>query len=261
MQNRSPWEVTKNVYYALFMREVLSRLFANRSAWFWLFVEPILFVAVMVGIRTFIRVMDQIAGVDMIPWMIIGLASFFMFRDGMNNGMGAINAGKALFAYRQLKPIDTVVVRIFTLGFVHLIVLVIFILGMMLLGFVLNPQNLLLSMGVWVTLWFLGLGMGLTLSVVTQFVPELSKLVNVMSLPLMILSGAFLPLHFMPHAIQEVLLWNPILHAIELIRLGFFDGYWTLSGIHYLYLLTWVLGSLFLGIALHLRYESRLKVK
>ncbi|BBP46174.1 transport permease protein [Thiosulfatimonas sediminis] len=261
MQVRSAWQVTRNVYYALFMREVLTRLFANRMAWFWLFVEPILFVVVMVGLRSFIRVMDQIGGVDMIPWMIIGLAAFFMFRDGMNNGMNAIGAGKALFAYRQLKPIDTVIVRIFTIGLLHLLVLLIFVIGMLLLGFTMTPHNLLLSMGAWLTLWFFGLGVGLTLAVVTQFATEFGKIINVLSLPLMILSGAFLPFHHMPHAIQEILLWNPVLHAIELIRIGFFEGYWTLSGINYQYLFIWTVGSVFLGISLNLRFEARLKVK
>jgi capsular polysaccharide transport system permease protein len=261
MKVRTSWQITKDVYYALFMREMVNRLFERRFAWFWLFVEPILFVLVVVGIRTFIKMADLIAGAEIIPWTIVGLVSFFMFRDGMMAGSGAVGSSKALFAYRQLKPIDAIVIRVLTLGLLQTIVFMVFILGMLFLGFEIAFPNLVAAIGVFLTLWGLGLGIGLILAVAIEFVRELQKIVNILTLPLMILSGAFLPLHFMPYAIQEILLLNPTVHAIELIRLGIFEGYWTLEGVNYTYLLLWTLGTMMLGIAMNIRFEMKLKAK
>lgn len=261
MQVRSAWQVTKDVYYALLMRELSRRLFDQRFAWFWLFMEPILFVLVMVGIRAFLNSASLVAGVEMIPWLVIGLVSFFMFRDGMMSGVGSINASKALFAYRQLKPVDTVVIRVFIQGLLQTLVLILFVVGMLFFGFYIDFNNLLLSIGVFLTLWLFGLGVGLVLAVVTQFANEVGKVVNILSLPLMILSGAFIPIHFLPYSFQEALLLNPTVHAIELIRIGFFESYWTLERVSYDFLMFWTMGFLALGMAMNLRFETKLKAK
>lgn len=259
MVTRTPWQVTKSVWYALFMREVFSRMFANRYAWFWLFAEPILFVMVMVGIRTFLAMPDIIAGAPMIPWMIVGLTAFFMFRDGMTRSMGAINANKGLFAYRQVKPIDTVLVRCTIEGTIHSMVFVLFLSAMAIYGYHVVPQNFLMVVFAWGSMWLLGLSVGLIVSVITTIVSETSLIVNLISLPLMILSGAFLPLHFMPPYLQEWLLLNPIVHGVETLRLNFFSGYWSMSGIDLHYLHYWILAMLTLGLMLHIRFELKLK--
>lgn len=261
MQVRTPWQVTKSVWYALFLREVLSRLFANRFAWFWLFAEPILFVLIMVGIRTFIRIMDDVAGVDIIPWMIVGLASFFVFRDGMTRGMGAVGANQTLFAYRQVKTADTVFVRAVVEGVLHFIVFVTFVLGLALLGYDMKPQNAIGVLLVWLSLWSFGLSLGMVFSALTSVVEEIGKIVRMLSLPLMILSGAFIPLQYMPHKIQEILLLNPIAHGLESLRLFYFKGYWTLQGVDLLYLYQWIVGALLIGLALHIRFEAKIKAK
>jgi capsular polysaccharide transport system permease protein len=195
----------------------------------------------------------------MIPWMIMGLTAFFMFRDGMTRGMGAVNANKGLFAYRQVKPIDTVIVRGLVEATVHVTVIVLFIIVLALLGFDMTPANLLLALFAWFSLWLLGLGTGMILSVVVTVVPDLSKIVNVMTLPLMILSGAFIPVQYMPYEVQQILLYNPILHAIETLRLGYFSGYWTMPEVSMFYVYQWVLPILMLGLLLQLRFELKLK--
>lgn len=52
---RTPWQVTRSVWYAMFMREAISRTMADRMGWFWMIFEPLAFTLIMVGIRTYIR--------------------------------------------------------------------------------------------------------------------------------------------------------------------------------------------------------------
>ncbi len=261
MRVRSSWQVTKSVWHALFMREVLGRLFAERSAGFWLFAEPVLFVAVMVSIRTVVQMMDRVGGVEMVPWMMIGLVAFFMFRDGMKGALRTINSNQALFSYRQVKPVDTVLVRNFVEGFVRTIVLLILLLGLGLLGFDVVPHNFLNALSAWGTVWLLGLSSGLVVSVIGTMVPEVGRIINIISLPLLIISGVMIPIQYLPHNIQELLVYNPIVHGIELVRLGFFQGYWTFPGVSVLYLYQWILAMAMLGLMMHIRFQSRLKAK
>jgi len=259
MKVRTSWQVTKSVWYALFMREVLVRLWTDRAGGFWMFAEPILFIIVMVGIRTAVQTVEIIAGADMIPWLVIGLVGFFMFRDGLLRGMGAIDSAKALFSYRQVKPIDTVFVRILVEGVVRTLVLIFLLVGLSLLSLSAFPDDVLGFFFSWFSIWMLGLGLGLFFSVLASLVSEVAKLVRVMMLPLLIISGAIVPLQFLPHSVQEILIYNPIMHSIELARLSFFKGYWSFPGISYLYLYAWIFGSMALGLMLHIRFEMKIK--
>jgi len=236
-------------------------MFGNRYAWFWLLAEPMMFVGLMVALRSVMSASSNMAGVEMIPWMVIGLTAFFMFRDGMTRAMGAVNTNKGLFAYRQVKPVDTVLVRTFVEAVVHGTVIFLFIITLMLLGFDMHPYNLVMSLFAWLSIWLLGLSVGLVLSVVVTVIPDLSKIVNVMTLPLMILSGAFIPIQMVPYGMQQVLMYNPVLHGVEFLRLQYFNSYWTMSDISIAYLYQWLLPFLALGLLLHLRFELKLKQK
>ncbi|MGP9656301.1 ABC transporter permease, partial [Halomonas sp. AOP35-4E-18] len=83
---RTPWQVTRSVWYAMFMREAISRTMADRMGWFWMVFEPFALVAVMVGIRSFISGDRLISNAPFIPWMITGMMGFFLARDGMLRG-------------------------------------------------------------------------------------------------------------------------------------------------------------------------------
>src|SRR5690554_5749288 len=92
---RTPWQVTRSVWYAMFMREATSRTMGDRMAWFWMLFEPVAFVAIMVTIRSFIRGERLVVNADFIPWMVMGLMGFFLVREGLLRGMGAIDANSA----------------------------------------------------------------------------------------------------------------------------------------------------------------------
>jgi capsular polysaccharide transport system permease protein len=80
-------------------------------------------------------------------------------------------------------------------------------------------------------------------------------------LPLLIISGVILPLNNLPHWVQEYLLWNPIVHGLEGLRLSFFDSYRTLDGVDMSYLWFWALSMIAVGLILHIRYQHRLKAQ
>lgn len=259
MQQRSSWQVTKSVWYALLLRDMLNRMFGNRYAWFWLFAEPLLFVSMMVALRAYIRARGDVGGVEIVPWLIIGLTAFFLFRDGMSKAMSAVKASADVFAYKQVKPVDLVFVASVSITVIHAIVIMMFIIGLYLFGYDLSHGNILFALLSWFGLWCLGLSSGLVLSVGISIIPELSTLVKAMTLPLLLISGAMFPVSFFSYEVQQYLLWNPILHAIEFLRLNFFEGYVSISGIDILYVFKWVLPLFVFGLLLHLRFEGRIK--
>ncbi|WKV94276.1 ABC transporter permease [Halomonas sp. HAL1] len=245
----------------MFMREAISRTMSDRMGWFWMIFEPVAMVAIMVAIRSFIRSDRLITNAPFIPWMIAGLMGFFLVREGMIRGMGAIEGNSALFAYRQVQPVDPVLVRNFLEGMLRTFVFLLFIVGGLMLGLELYPDNAIRAMAAWLSLWSLGLGLGLVTSVASTLVPEIGRVIRMISLPLLIISGVIFPLNQLPHWLLEYLMLNPIPHALETLRLGFFENYKTIHGTSMLYfwLVTLTLNAL--GLLMHLRFSVRLKAK
>lgn len=258
-QSRSPWQVTRSVWYALFMREAISRTMANRMGWFWMIVEPLAFTVIMVAIRGFIKSDKFIVNADFIPWMIVGLMGFFMVREGMMQGLGAVKANKALFAYRQVQPVDPVLVRNALEGFLRSFIFLLFIAGAAMLSTDIIPDNGIRAIGGWAALWALGLALGLVTSVAGTLVPEVGTVVKMLSMPLLILSGVIFPLNSLPHWLLEYLMYNPIVHGLELIRAAFFEGYVTVKGTSASYFWLFTLSTATLGLLMHLRFKEKLK--
>lgn len=259
---RSSWEVTRSVWGALFIREFLGRMMADRLAWFWMVAEPIAFVAIMVAVRTLVLGRDRlIVGAEFVPWLIVGLMAFFLFRENMQRPIGAIEANQGLFAYRQVKPVDTVLVRCYLEGLLRSVVFLAFIAVGVLLHIDLLADRPVQAMAGWASLWMLGLGAGLTFSALSALVPEIGRVVRLLSLPLLILSGVIVPLNRLPPDILYYLMFNPIVHGLEYTRAGFFEYYQVLPGTDILYLWYFALGLCALGLMLHLRFEMRLKAQ
>lgn len=257
---RTPWQVTRSVWHALFLREVLARTTADRLAWFWMLAEPIAFILIMVTIRSVVLGKSHhVGGVDFIPWLVLGLFGFFLVRESMLRPIGGIGANKALFAYRQVKPIDPVVVRCYMEGVLRTFIFLLFIISGILLDISLIPDQPLAALFYWLSLWGLGIGSGLSLSALSGLVPEIGRVVKIIALPLMLVSGVMFPINYLPQGLLEFLLLNPIVHGLELLRASFFDGYRLIPGVSAKYLWSWNLILISFGLLLHIRFEMRLK--
>ena len=171
--SRPGLSVLRSTWKALFLRETVNRLSAGRAAWVWLLVEPMVHVFFMLAMFTLVRV-TAVGGIDVTVWLTIGMLSFFLFRRTANQCANAIGANRALFTYRQVKPVDTVLVRAATEGFLMLLVITLAVIVLALLGHRVAPADPLELIGALLGLWLVGLGYGLIASVGVELIPELA---------------------------------------------------------------------------------------
>jgi len=249
--------VVASVYSALFLREALTRISSSRAAWFWLLFEPIFNVAYVLLLYAVIRV-RTIGGIDTIIWLSVGTLAFFMFRRTAAQVTNAISANQALFTYRQVKPVDTVLVRGGVEGFLMVVVTVILLAGAALFGHSALPADPLAVLEAFFGLWLVGMGFGLVVSVVTELVPELGRLITFIMTPLHFISGVILPLSSIPQPYRDWLMLNPVAHGLEAARLGFSPYYHAVPGLSISYVYGFSLVSIFLGLVLHRRFAMRL---
>ena len=60
---RSSWAITWSVWRAMFLREAMYRLYYRRAAWFWLMLEPVGQIAVLIILYDVIQV-RVLGGID-----------------------------------------------------------------------------------------------------------------------------------------------------------------------------------------------------
>jgi capsular polysaccharide transport system permease protein len=254
---RSSTIITVAVWKALFLREVLARILSGRAAWFWLLAEPVFNVAYLLVIFTVISV-RTVGGIDTTIWLMVGMLAFFMFRRTATQVQNGISANQALFTYRQVKPIDTLLVRGALEAFLMIIVTVILLSGAALLGHSVLPADPLAVLEAFLGLWLIGVGFGLIASVAIQLVPELGQIIGLIMMPLYILSGVMLPIASVPQPYRDWLLLNPVAHGLEAARLGFAPYYHAVPELSIAYIYQFALVSIFLGLALQRRFALKL---
>lgn len=254
---RSSLNITLSVWRALFLREALTRISGARARWFWIVAEPLAHMAFLAFLLAGLR-HTVIAGTDAYVWIVVGLASFFLFRRSAIQSMWAIDDNKAMFVYRQVRPVDTVIVRAALDGFLNLLIGLIALAVLALLGRDIMPDNPLLLMAAVFGIWLLGLGFGLIASVPTVLVEESSVFLAFIMTPLYLVSGVIIPISIVPYPYQQWLAYNPLVHALEAARLGFSSGYHAFASLDLLYVYAWALVMIFLGLILQVRFSERL---
>ena len=254
---RSSFSITMSVWKALLVREAVARLFASRVSWVWVFAEPVLHVAYLMFLATAIQ-LRRIGGIDTAIWIMLGLFGYFMFRRTGDQVMKAISDNQALFAYRQVKPLDALLMRAVLEGFTMSIVGLCLVLVAELWGHPFQPSNPLAILEAFFALWLIGLGYGLVSSVLIELVREARLVLKVIMRPMYLISGVIFPLASVPPTIREILMLNPVAHGLEMARLGYAPLYHAVPELDPSYMYFSALVLVFAGLTLQYRFAARL---
>jgi capsular polysaccharide transport system permease protein len=246
------------VWKALFLREALSRLAQDRIAWALLIVEPLTHVVLLMWVFSIGFRQRVLAGADVGIFIMLGILGFFLVRNIMNRALDAIDASEALFAFRQIKPVDTILVRAVLEGLLVCVLFLVMLGGAGMLGYPIYPADPLGALQAVGALWLAGLGLGLVLSVLGNLVAELARMVRLLFTPLYFFSAVVYPSAMIPPTMRDALLVNPIVHGLESLRLAFMPAYRVPPGIDLGYLVEFAVVAIFLGLALHIHFKSRL---
>lgn len=254
---RSGLEVQKAAVKALFLREIKTRFGKYRLGYLWAALEPMAHMLILLGIFGYVmhRTMPDIS----FPvFLINGIIPFFIFSNISKRSIGAIEANQGLFNYRPVRPIDTIISRAIleTLIYAVVYVLMMAIVGLMGENFkIIDVITLVFS---WVLLVIFSSSIGLIFMVIGKSFPETEKFLPILIKPLYFISCIMFPLHNIPKEYWPYLLWNPLVHAVELCRESVFPGYVS-TGVSLNYLAFCSLVTLFIGLALYrLREEAML---
>lgn len=238
------------VIHALILRETKTRYGQHKLGFLWAILEPVIMVALFVAIFANMR-NDNPGGMPLVPFMLAGIVPFAFFKDPMNQLQSAISHNKTLFAFPQVTTFDVILAR----GILEVLIIS-GVFGTMLFvahlaGYEINIQRPLTVFAACGLLAMLGIGAGFLFASITPIVPSIRQLTSAfMGRPLFLSSGLFFTAESIPAEIRHWLLYNPIMHLIELLRGGFFYEFETAHG-SWSYATTWSVCTLALGLLTH----------
>jgi capsular polysaccharide transport system permease protein len=256
LPQRTPLQIQLAVLYALLVRETKTRAGSLRLGYFWAIAEPAVHVIVLSVMFT-VLMRNTIPGVSYPMFVLTGIIPFFLFKNVVLRSMAAVQANKGLFNYRQVRPLDALLARAALEILLLLLAAVLLLVLAAWLRFDIGVERPLELVAAALLMSLLGLGVGLCVAVAANLADEVQKIVPMLMQPLYLMSGIFWPIHMIPQKYWHLLLWNPALHGIELTRDAYFSQYQAPAA-SWEYLGTWVVASLFLGLALYRRYWPRM---
>ncbi|SHG84965.1 ABC-type polysaccharide/polyol phosphate export permease [Hydrocarboniphaga daqingensis] len=258
---RNSLRIFADSFTALFLRQMKLRYGSQRFGYFLAIAEPLFYMALLRGSRMLAgrgggKFGGEEGGVDGFYYHSIGVISFFIFIRVFNSCMGSISAAKGIFSYRQVRPIDAVLVAAVIELMMMLALKFVIVFVLLWIGRPVEADNLLGFFAAIGLLFSLALGLGLWADVYITKNQEIRRFVDMMNRPLLFLSGAFFTMEQIPDLIAPYIIWNPILHGVDLARgemLSAYDspGSWVYIGL-------WTLFSLWIGFVAYRKHLSHL---
>lgn len=256
MIKRSSLRIFLDVQHALFLRELNMRFSVGRMGLFWTFFEPFFQILIFVLIKMLLFSSSS-SGFDFSVFLALNFIAFNMFKNIVMQSSNAFIANKPLFIYKQIRPIDTIVARTMVEVFITSIIILLFLA----IGFYFDFDMFIKDL-VMVTFGFLFLivfsfSFALFISVGNTFFPSIGKLMSFLMTALMFSSAVFYSIEILPSEIQNILLYNPLTHFIEMIHGSYFVVLDT-QFVNYNYMLLWTLTLLYSGLWLYVKLEKRI---
>jgi len=236
------------VVHALALRETRTRFGKHKLGYLWALIEPTIWILTF---RILFDVIDRDApyGMDIFPFLVTGVVPYSMFVKTSDRVMLSVSGNKALLVYPQVQTLDLVFARsgleMATFGAVFVVLM-----GTnALFTQALTIDNALLAAWGLFLAGMLGTSLGVLLCSLDVLSNTVQRVKGPAMRPLFWISGLFFTANGLPSNVREILLWNPLLHCVEVTRTGWFTTY-EAHHASVAYVLGWIIAFAFAGMTL-----------
>ncbi len=218
---RQSLKIQGRVINALLMREVITRFGRENLGVLWLVAEPMVFT---LGVTAFwyAAKLNHGSAIPIIAFAITGYSSVLLWRNTVNRANGGIQSNLSLLYHRNVRVIDVFISRIViemagaTGSF---LVLAVFF---TLIEQIEPPVDPLMVLAGWGMLAWFGASLAIVIGAATAYSEIVERIWGPISYLIFPLSGAAFMVDWVPPAMQEVVLYMPMVHGVEMLRDGYF---------------------------------------
>ena len=218
LRRLSGFEIQWRVVNALVYRELRRRVSDAQCGFLAVLLEPIGQIAVWAALRITVSGATSVNNLNIILFLAPGVILFNLYSRVASHGLTTMEANKALFFYRRVKPIDTVLAKaIEELGLYACAAIVVFgVVWAYLYSLVLRDLPLLVMAFVVMTL--LAVATSLLSLVGSYYFPNLKQVLSWLNRAMYLASGVIISPMQLPQFVRDLLVYNPLLQCIELAR-------------------------------------------
>lgn len=241
-------ELRGRIIGALLLRETRTRFGRSSLGYIWAVLEPISHVVVLCLIYWSINRQAPV-GPSVTLFFVTGVLPFFLFHKTSLHLGAAVRGSQKVLRMPFVAPTDMIAARMVLEWLTWVVVAMLLILALMAMELAEPPEAPeTAALAALVTLG-LGVGFGLVNASAMVLWSSWIQIYGMLTRPLYILSGIFFSIDQVPSGLQQWLAWNPVLHAVQWFRVGFRADYAT-PVLDEVYLLSWVVGSVLLGLCM-----------
>ena len=236
------------VLWALLLREASLRMGPYRLGHLFVITETI-WTSTVIGLIWYAIQHPPPYGKNVIFYIFTGMFAYTMYRTLHTRVGAALEANKALLSYPIVRPVDTLLARAGLETAFQLLALIVFYWAFVAMGeanFPVKPLELLMALG---AIILLGFGLGVSSMILRSLWKPWATVDNMISRVLFFVSGIFYQVEYLPMYVRDILVWNPLVHAIEWVRYSIYPNYFSQT-LDREYLLAWGLIATVFGLGM-----------
>lgn len=212
--------IQKRVIGALILREILTRYGRHNIGFLWLFIEPMLFSVGIAVLWTYAGVSHK--GISVAGFALTGYSALVMWRNTVNRLTHAVSSNRGLLYHRKVTILDLVCARLIVELAGVTASLVVLTIVFYRLGLMTFPEDPLCAFVGWLSLMWFVAGAGLIATYLGEISPVFDRIWHVLLYLTTPFTGTFAMLNWFNPDVQKILLWSPMVHAVEIFREGYF---------------------------------------
>lgn len=231
---------------ALTLSRMRSQYMGSRAGYMWAIVEPLAWV--------FILRLALASGSHMPPvgdsyevFFVIGVIPARMFRSIASRVAQTLRSNRGA-RLPGLMKLDLCYANVILDTATSAVVLLVALSILGVFGFHVIPGDILHFLAAFFAIGAFALAFGLAVGLLLFLMPGLQHFIGLFFMVIFLTSGFAFVVDRMPQQTREIVLWNPLLHLVEWVRMGFYPGYECRSmDLNYVFMIA--VCSLVLGLA------------
>ncbi|HEU4985719.1 MAG TPA: ABC transporter permease [Rhizobiaceae bacterium] len=212
------------VLAALVLRETRATFGTTQIGYLWAVITPAASTAVLVAIFAAIGRHPPF-GASLALFFATGVLTLELFNKLGSSLMTVFEANRALLTYPPIKETDVLFARAILIAATYVLIMAIFFSGLIVFGMAGPPARPGELMAGFAATSLLGFGFGTVNAVILSLWESWRHVEKILTRPLFFLSGIFYVPSYLPRRAIEWLEWNPVLHAVEWMRNGYYVNY------------------------------------
>jgi capsular polysaccharide transport system permease protein len=213
------------VIHALIIRETRTRFGDSKLGYSWALLEPVLHILMLSLVFAVMMRGRPPIGDEFFIFYYTGIIPYHLFVHTSTSMTYAISSNGSLLQLPLVGTFDVLMARGLLELFTDTLVAVILLAGFGAVGLGALPHDLTGVSASVLVVWVFGCGCGFINAVVNAFSKSWDKIWVQLTRLLYFCSGIFYVPGMMPDWIRDILACNPVLHAVDWFRAGFFQEY------------------------------------